>query len=165
MREVCSLCGAQVESSVCTNSLCRGFGKEGLVRNTNTNWFALAIYLDGIRRYQACRAEAMSVPDVLERLQFVHDNIELCLADGRLIDRAIFDDLEDAADRISRADAPTKEEALELAQRLADRYGFRQKTLKNSTWIKVESDGECMIWIDQLNIIAESNRRLFGSRG
>lgn len=45
-------------------------------KEMDTHWFALATYLDGVRRFQACRAEAMSVPEWLERLQIVHDNIE-----------------------------------------------------------------------------------------
>lgn len=130
----------------------------------NMNWYSFAIYLDGVRRYQSCRADGISVPEIIERLQFVHDAIEYCFAEGRLIDRAIFDALEDAADRISRADFPTVDEARLLAKRLAERYGFDNEASISATRIITQQNGECVIWIDQLKIITDSNRRLFGSR-
>lgn len=104
------------------------------------------------------------MPEIIERLQFVHDAIEYCFAEGRLIDRAIFDALEDAADRISRADFPTVDEARLLAKRLAERYGFDNEASISATRIITQQNGECVIWIDQSKIIADSNRRLFGSR-
>ena len=130
----------------------------------NMNWYTFAIYLDGVRCYESCQADAMSVPEILERLQFVHDEIEYCFAEGRLIDRAIFDALEDAADRIYRADYPTVDEARILAKRLAERYGFDNAASISATWIITQQNGECVIWIDQSKIITDSNRWLFGSR-
>ncbi len=105
----------------------------------------------------------MSVPEIFERLQFVHDEIEYCFAEGRLIDPAIVNALEDATDRVSRADCPTVDEARILANRLAERYGFDKEAPISATWIRTQQIGECVIWIDQSKIIAESNRRLFGS--
>lgn len=129
----------------------------------NMNWYTFAIYLDGVRRYESCQADALSVPEMIERLQFVHDEIEYCFAEGRLIDHAIFDALEDAADRIYRADYPTVEEARTLAKRLAERYGVNKEASITETWIKTQQNGESVIWIDQSKIITDSNRRLFGS--
>jgi hypothetical protein len=102
--------------------------------------------------------------DLLERMQFVHDNIEYCFAEGRMMDSAIFFVLDNAADRIALDEYSTRKELWELAERLATRYGFAQQSLADSSWIKLETNGECLIWIDQANIINESNRRLFGSR-
>lgn len=130
----------------------------------HTNWYALAIYLDGARRFAACHTDLMPVAEAVERMQFVHDNIEYCFAEGRLIDLSIFDALDDAADRISRGGEPTIEEVRHLADRLAVRYGFNQQSMKDSRWIKSQPDNEIVIWIDQSKLIAESNRRLFGSR-
>ena len=129
------------------------------------NWYAFAIYFDGVRRYESCHADAMPVSEVVERLQFVHDNIEYCYSEGRWFDRAIFDALEDAADRISRAEYPTNEEVRIMANRLAERYGFDEKAPKAETWIRIQPNGESVIWIDQSKIITDSNRRLFGFRG
>lgn len=130
----------------------------------NIDWYTFAIYLDGVRRYESCQADAISVPEIIERLQFVHDAIEYCFAEGRLIDRGIFDAIEDAADRVSRADYPTVDEARILAKRLAERYGFDKEAPKTETWMQTQQNGECVIWINQSKINTDSDRRLFGSR-
>jgi hypothetical protein len=114
-----------------------------------TPWFELAIYLDGIRHFEACRTKTMPVAEMLQRLQFVHDNIEHCFAEGRLIDRNIFDELDDAQERLKRKDLPDITEVMELAERMATRYGLDADDPCESGWMKKDRDGRFMIWIDQ----------------
>ena len=113
-----------------------------------TPWFELAIYLDGIRHFEACRTKTMPVAEMLQRLQFVHDNIEQCFAEGRLMDRNIFDELDDAQERLKQKDLPDVTEVMELAERMATRYGLDADDPCESGWIKKDRDGRLMIWID-----------------
>jgi hypothetical protein len=124
----------------------------------NTRWVDFPIYLDGIKRFEAVAPGKLSASEAVERLWFVHDNIEFCFAEGRLIDRDLFDDLESLSEQLKRHEPPALNAIEDLAKRMAARYGF---DLPDSEWIK-RDDGIDQIWIDQTRIVAESNKRLFG---
>lgn len=129
-----------------------------------SNWLDFPIYLDGIKRFEACNASALSSREMFERIEFVHDNIEYCFAEGRLMDLAIFFEIDKIASQVSLNESPARKDVEELAERLSVRYGLANENASPS-WIKIGSDGQCLIWIDQANIISESNRRLFGGSG
>jgi hypothetical protein len=135
-----------------------------LVHEMKFNWLDFPIFLDGIKRFEGCNANALSSREMFERIEFVHDNIEYCFAEGRLMDLAIFFEIDKIASQVSINESPARKEVEELAERLSVRYGLANENASPS-WIKIGSDGQRLIWIDQANIISESNRRLFGGSG
>ena len=125
------------------------------------NWQTFPIYLNGEKRFDANPSGELSTVDAYERMQFVHDNIEFCLAEGRLMDVEIFDLLGSLGDSIRGNKIPPFDQIEDLVDRIGLRYGFNATSNSESRWIRRHDSGEIMIWIDRDKIVAESNKRLF----
>ena len=120
------------------------------------------IYLNGEKRFDAKPSGDLTVIDACERMDFVFDNIEFCLAEGRLMDVGIFDRLEALRDQIRDSNIPPFDHLTDLLGDISLRYGFSETLSSDSMWIRKDDSGQISIWIDRDKIVAESNKRLFG---
>ncbi|MCA9173033.1 MAG: hypothetical protein KDB14_00890 [Planctomycetales bacterium] len=122
----------------------------------------MAIFLNGEKRFDANPRGELTVDDAFERMDFVYENIEFCCAEGRLMDVAIFDQLESLGERVRANDTPPFNQVAELAEKIGSRYGFGGPELSDSAWVRRDKAGQFVIWIDRDKIVAESNKKLFG---
>ena len=124
------------------------------------SWLRYPIFLNGEKRFEANSSGDLAVVNAYERMDFVFEKIEFCLAEGRLMDGEIFHFLDSLSDRIRGNDIPSFDQIADLVDRIGSRYGFNADS--ESMWIRQHESGEIMIWIDRDKIVAESNKRLFG---